>query len=64
MSGHWPDRPSSAPALIARPDTGSLGAAKAVAREAGTAPATLAFLKNEDKDGSKGKDGSKDKDEA
>src|SRR5690606_30480456 len=47
MSGHWPDRPSSALATICTPEPGSPGKARAAAREAGTAPDAAAFLKNE-----------------
>ncbi|HUH58470.1 MAG TPA: hypothetical protein VL001_00190, partial [Candidimonas sp.] len=47
VSGHWPDRASSAAALMGLSETGTPGNARGVAREAETAPDTPAFLKNE-----------------
>ncbi len=47
VSGHWPDRASSAAASIRLRVTGTHGNAMGVAREAGTAPDTPAFLKNQ-----------------
>src|SRR5690606_388868 len=47
VSGHWPDRVSSAAASMALTETGTPDNVRGVAREAETAPDTPAFLKNE-----------------
>ncbi|WP_158238304.1 hypothetical protein [Pollutimonas nitritireducens] len=47
MSGHWPDRASSAVASMGLAETGTRGNATGVAREAETGRDTPAFLKNE-----------------